>query len=48
MEIVILLLLFSLAFAAGALGLFLWTLRQHTYEHADRLALLPLDPHDHD
>jgi hypothetical protein len=41
-EIVILLLFVSLLFVLLAVGLFAWTVRQKSHEHADRLALLPL------
>jgi cbb3-type cytochrome oxidase maturation protein len=43
MEILILLLAVSLALAATAVGFFVWTVRQRTLDHADRLALLPLE-----
>jgi nitrogen fixation-related uncharacterized protein len=48
--VLILLVFMSLVFVAAALGLFAWTIRQRTHEHADRLSLLPLDTernHDH-
>jgi hypothetical protein len=41
--VLVLLVFMSLAFVAAALGLFAWTVRQRTLEHADRLSLLPLD-----
>jgi cbb3-type cytochrome oxidase maturation protein len=41
-EILILLIFVSLVFVTAAVGLFLWTVRQRTFDHADRLALLPL------
>ena len=36
-------LLVSLVLAASAVGLFAWLLRHGTFDHADRLALLPID-----
>jgi nitrogen fixation-related uncharacterized protein len=36
----------SLALVAGSLLLFLFTCRQRDFDHADRLALLPLDDDD--
>lgn len=29
--------------AVAAVGLFVWSVRQRTHEHNDRLSLLPLD-----
>lgn len=43
MEILILLLFVSLVFVVLAVGLYAWTMRQRSHDHADRLALLPLD-----
>jgi hypothetical protein len=42
-EVLILLLFVSLVFVLLAVGLFAWTLRQRSHEHAMRLSLLPLD-----
>jgi len=42
-EILIPMVLISLALVAGAIALFVWTVRQRTFDHADRLALLPLE-----
>ncbi|MFN7950166.1 MAG: cbb3-type cytochrome oxidase assembly protein CcoS [bacterium] len=43
MEVLIVLIAVSLAMALGAVVFFAWTVRERTLEHADRLALLPLD-----
>lgn len=43
MEVLILLVFVSIVFVAGALAFFAWSLRERTLDHADRLALLPLD-----
>ena len=43
MEVLILLIAVSLTMALGAVLFFAWTVRQRTLDHADRLALLPLD-----
>jgi hypothetical protein len=43
MEVLTLQVFVSLALVGGALGLFVFTVRQRDFEHADRLALLPLD-----
>lgn len=43
MEILILLIFLCVALVAGAVGFFAWTVKQGTFDHADRLALLPLD-----
>ena len=52
MEILILLILISLVLVGCAVAFFAWTLRERTYDHSDRLSLLPLvdserpaDPH---
>jgi len=45
MEVLILTTFVSLFLAAAGVGLFVWTVRARTFDHADRLALLPLhDP----
>lgn len=46
MEILILLVAVSSALAIAGVGFFVWTVRQGTHEHADRLTLLPLDDSD--
>ncbi len=43
MNVVPLLVLCSLALAAGSVVLFLYSIRQADHEHADRLSLLPLE-----
>ena len=43
MEAITLQLFVSLVLVAGSLVLFVFTCRQHDFEHADRLALKPLD-----
>lgn len=43
MEILILLIFLCVVLAAGAVGFFAWTVKQGTFDHVDRLALLPLD-----
>lgn len=43
MEVLILLVFMSLVFVAAGVGLFAWTIRERTHEHADRLSLLPLE-----
>ena len=48
MEILILTLFISLVLAAAGVGLFIWSVNQGTHEHAERLALLPLEPDDLD
>lgn len=47
MEILIPMVLASLALVAGAVAFFAWTVRQRTFDHADRLALLPLEDDAH-
>jgi hypothetical protein len=42
-EALFLLVFMSLVFVVSALGLFTWTVRLRSLEHADRLSLLPLD-----
>ena len=46
MEVVILQVFVSLALVVGSVLLFAFTHRQRSLEHADRLALLPLDDDD--
>ncbi|MGF1464921.1 MAG: cbb3-type cytochrome oxidase assembly protein CcoS [Sandaracinaceae bacterium] len=46
MEVLIITVSVSLALAAGGVGLFVWSVRQGTFEHSDRLALLPLEDED--
>lgn len=43
MEVLILLVFVSLMLAGSAVGLFAWLIRQRTFEHDERLALLPID-----
>ena len=43
MEILILLIFVCVILVGVAVGFFAWTVRQGTFDHADRLALLPLD-----
>jgi cbb3-type cytochrome oxidase maturation protein len=42
-EVLILLVFVSLTLAGSAIGLFTWLIRQKTFEHDERLALLPID-----
>lgn len=43
MEVLVLLVFVSLTLAGSAVGLFAWLVRQRTFQHADRLALAPLE-----
>lgn len=43
MEVLILLIFVSLLLAGSAVGLFVWLTRQRTFEHGDRLELLPIE-----
>jgi cbb3-type cytochrome oxidase maturation protein len=43
MEILILLIFICVLLVGSAVAFFAWTVRQGTFDHADRLALLPLD-----
>lgn len=43
MEILILLIFISVVLVGAAVACFVWTVRQGTFDHADRLALLPLE-----
>jgi cbb3-type cytochrome oxidase maturation protein len=43
MEVLVLLVFVSLTLAGSAVGLFAWLARQRTFQHGERLALLPLD-----
>jgi cbb3-type cytochrome oxidase maturation protein len=43
MEILILLIFICVVLVSVAVAFFAWTVRQGTFDHADRLALLPLD-----
>lgn len=43
MEILILLIFVCVLLVGGAVAFFAWTVRQGTFDQADRLALLPLD-----
>jgi len=42
-EVLILLVFVSLTLAGSAVGLFVWLTRERTFEHGDRLELLPMD-----
>ena len=42
MDVIILLVFISIVLVGGALAFFVWTVRIGTFEHSDRLALLPL------
>lgn len=46
MEVVILQVFVSLILVVGSVLLFAFTCRQRTFDHADRLALLPLQTDD--
>ena len=48
MEVLTLQVFVSLMLAVGSVLLFAFTCRQRDFEHADRLALLPLDEEDDD
>jgi cbb3-type cytochrome oxidase maturation protein len=43
MEVLLLTVFVSLVLAGLGVGLFIWTVRSKTFEHADRLAILPLE-----
>jgi cbb3-type cytochrome oxidase maturation protein len=43
MEILILLIFVCVILVGVAVAFFVWTVRQGTFDHVDRLALLPLD-----
>ncbi len=43
MDALILTMFVSLVLAAGFVAMFAWLLRGRTFDHADRLALLPMD-----
>jgi cbb3-type cytochrome oxidase maturation protein len=42
-NVLILQIFVSLMLVAAAVALFVWTVRSRTFEHADRLALAPLE-----
>lgn len=46
MEVLILLVFVSLVLVVGAVAFFAWNIAEGTHQHADRLALLPLDDED--
>lgn len=48
MEVLILLVFVSVCLATGAVAFFVWNVRQHTHQHTERLALLPLEDDRHD
>ncbi len=43
MDVLILLVFVSLMLALSAVGLFAWLVRERTFDHADRLALLVIE-----
>ena len=43
MDVLILLIAVCVVLIVGAIGFFAWTVREGTFDHTDRLALLPLD-----
>jgi cbb3-type cytochrome oxidase maturation protein len=45
-DVLILTLFVSLILAGAGVGLFIWSVRQGTHEHAERLALLPIEDDD--
>ena len=48
MDVLILLVFVSLVLALSGMALFAWLTRQKTFEHVERLALLPMDEaHEH-
>ncbi|MDH5490732.1 MAG: cbb3-type cytochrome oxidase assembly protein CcoS [Myxococcales bacterium] len=46
MSVLILLVFVSAILVIGAVLFFVWTVREHTYDHSDRLSLLPLERDD--
>ncbi len=47
MEVITLLLFFSLVLAAAGVGFFLWNTKSRNHDYADQLAILPLEE-DHE
>lgn len=43
MNVLVLQIFVSLMLVAGAIAMFVWTVRSRTFEHAERLALAPLE-----
>ncbi|QQR88614.1 MAG: cytochrome oxidase [Myxococcales bacterium] len=43
MEVLTLLIFLSLTLVAMAVAFYVWTILQHTHEHSERMALLPLE-----
>jgi cbb3-type cytochrome oxidase maturation protein len=43
MEVLILTTFVSVSLAAAGVGLFVWSVRARTFDHTDRLAILPLE-----
>ena len=43
MEVLILTTFVSVFLAAGGVGLFVWSVKARTFDHSDRLAILPLE-----
>lgn len=48
MEILILTLFVSLTLAIAGIGFFVWSVKQGTLDHSERLALLPIESDDLD
>jgi cbb3-type cytochrome oxidase maturation protein len=47
MEVLILLVFVSLLLAGSAVGLFVWLTQRRTFEHSERLALLPIEENEY-
>jgi len=43
MDVIVMEIFVSLMFVVGFVLLFWWTVRKRTFDHADRLALLPIE-----
>jgi cbb3-type cytochrome oxidase maturation protein len=43
MEVLILTTFVSVLLAAGGVGLFVWSVKARTFDHSERLAILPLE-----
>ncbi len=43
MDVLILTLFVSLMLAGAGVGFFIWSMKEGTHEHAERLALLPIE-----
>ena len=46
MDALILTLFVSLVLAGAGIGLFIWSVKEGTHEHTERLALLPIEDDD--